>query len=68
MSKVPLYAHAGPASEPRGGNFKGLKDCNLDGKARIWLGLSYMCHTRSKAARATRFPSSVGFTLLLPDF
>ena len=38
------------APERKGINLKDFKDFYMKAKARIWPGLSYMCHFRSTTA------------------
>ena len=41
-----------PGQARRGNNSKGFKDFSLKAKARVWPGLSYMCHVGSTADEA----------------
>jgi len=42
------------AAERSGKNLTRLQDFDLKAKARLWPGLSYLCHIRSEAARTWR--------------
>ena len=48
-----IVMSAGPASERTRNNLKKYKDYYLKAKARIWPGLSHMCHIRSTSGRGT---------------
>ena len=51
-----------PASERGGNTLKGVQDCHVVAKARIWPFLSYVWHVRSKAVQPLPSPSGPAFS------